>query len=115
MQDKKIEKMDQEIAKIIQGLNRIGPMRPGGLTRQYHKPAQREGGYWQLSYTHRRRSYSENVREEELERVQAELKEYQQFKDLCAQWVDLALERSRALRDLDRRAMDGARSGPPSK
>ena len=101
---KKIEKIDREIAEICQRLTRLGPMRPGGLTRQYHQPAEQAGGYWQLSYTNRRRSYSENVREEELERVRAELEAYRQFKELCAQWVDLALERSRTVRDLGRRS-----------
>lgn len=111
MQVKKIEKMDQEIGEIKQALTQIGPMRPGGLSRQYHKPAEQKGGYWQLSYTHQRRSYSENVRESELKRVETEIEQYRQFKELCARWVELALERSRILRDLERKANERTRSG----
>lgn len=110
MQAKSLEKTDREISAIITALGRLGPMRPGGLSRQYHKPEEREGGYWQLSYTHRRRSYSENVREAELERVKAEVAEYRKFKELCARWVDLGLERSRTLRALGRQTEGESRA-----
>jgi hypothetical protein len=104
MQDKFIENMDQEIGEIMRALGRIGPMRPGGLTQQYHNSAEKLGGYWQLSYTHRGRSYSENVREAELEQVRAEMEQYRQFKELCGRWVDLSVERARRERELNRQA-----------
>lgn len=102
MQDKIVKKMEQEIGKIMRAMARIGPMRPGGLTQQYHKPAEKVGGYWQLSYTHRGRSYSENVREEEMEQVRAEMEQYRQFKELCGRWVDVSVERARRIRDIKR-------------
>ena len=98
-----IEKWDQEIEAIHKKLAEVGPMRPGTLSRQYHKPAEQEGGYWQLSYTHLRRSYTEHVREEELEEVRGQLEEYRKFKELSVGWVDLALQRARRLRQLKRR------------
>lgn len=86
-------------------------MRAGGLTRQYHKPAEKAGGYWKLSCTHQRKSSSENVRDEELEPVRAELEEYRRFKALCARWVDLALQRSRRARELNRRPARESKGG----
>lgn len=112
MQDKMIEKLDQEIQAIHRTLAGIGAMRPGTLTRQYQKPAQKEGGYWQLSYTHQRRSYTEHVREQELEQVRAELEEYRQFKELNAQWVDRAIKRARRHRELTRRESRQSASSP---
>lgn len=102
MQDKMTEKMDREIRGIQAALGSIGPMRPGAVSRQYHKPREKEGGFWQLSYTYRQRSHTENVREGELEAVRAEIEEYRRFKELCARWVELALARARRNRDLRR-------------
>ena len=109
MQDKIIEKMDREIRNIQVALGKIGPMRPGAVSRQYHKPKEKEGGFWQLSYTCQQRSHSENVREDELERVRGELEEYRKFKELCARWVDVALERARRTRELRRQSSDEAK------
>lgn len=102
MQDKKMEKLDQEITAVQQALLGIGPMRPGTLSRQYHRPSEKEGGYWQLSYTYQRRSHTEHVREDELDGVKEQLEEYSRFKELCASWVDLALRRSLRARELSR-------------
>ena len=102
MQDKIIEKMDREIRSLQVELSALGPMRPGAVSRQYHKPREKEGGFWQLSYTYQQRSHSENVREEELEAVRSELEEYRKFKELCARWVELALARARRNRELKR-------------
>ena len=79
MQDKTVEKMDREIHRLQAELGSIGPMRPGAVSRQYHKPREKAGGFWQLSYTYQQRSHTENVREDELE-------EYRKFKELCARW-----------------------------
>jgi len=103
MPDKIIAKIDQQIGSLQRALAGLGPMRPGTLSRQYRQPADQEGGYWQLSYTYRRRSSTENVREEELAQVRAELEEYRRFKELGAAWVDLALQRARHHRQLTRR------------
>ncbi len=111
MQDKVIKKIDEKIGTIVRGLSTIGPMRPGGLTRQYQNPAAKEGGYWKLSCTHQGKGTSENVRDEELEGVRAELKEYRRFKDLCGRWVELALQRSRREREINRRAARESKGG----
>ena len=102
MQDKTVEKMDREIHRLQVELGSIGPMRPGAVSRQYHKPREKAGGFWQLSYTYQRRSHTEHVREEELDGVKEQLKEYIRLKELCGTWVDLALKRSRRARDLSR-------------
>ena len=103
MQDKMIEKLDSEIRALQRSLAQIGPMRPGTLSEQYHHPAQKQGGYWQLSYTFHQRSHTEHVRPEELAEVRAQVEQYQQFKQLCARWIDLALKRARRQRQLSRR------------
>lgn len=112
MQDKKIKKLDEAIEAIRRALGKIGPMRPGGLTRQYREPAEKVGGYWKLGYTHQGRSCSENVRENELKEVQAELEEYRKFQELCARWVDLALQRSLHRRGLKRQAQRQSAGSP---
>ena len=106
MQDKTVEKMDREIHRLQAELGSIGPMRPGAVSRQYHKPREKAGGFWQLSYTYRQRSHTENVREDELEAVRSELEEYRKFKELCARWVELALARARRNRELKRQRSD---------
>ena len=54
MQAKKaitLETLDSQIRQTQQALAALGPMRPGTLSRQYRRPQQRRGAYYQLSYT----------------------------------------------------------------
>jgi hypothetical protein len=48
---KKLAQIEQKIARIKEVLQTVGEMRPGSLTKQYQKPAQKQGGYYQISYT----------------------------------------------------------------
>lgn len=102
MQDKLLINIEKEIEQTRQALSHLGLIRPGTLTRQYRKPEAKEGGYWQLSYTHQQRSYSEHVREEELEQVRGEVDEYAKYKELNARWVELSIQRARRYRELAR-------------
>jgi hypothetical protein len=99
---KRIEQIKTELAAL-------GPLRPGTLTQQYNvcgtpgcrckeDPAQRHGPYHQLSYTWQGRSRSEFVREQELARVQKQLRNYTQLRTLVSEWVDNAIELARAER-----------------
>ena len=64
MNKKRMSQIERKMATIQKTLGRIGPMRPGSLTRQYHNPKKRTGAYWQLSYTRRMKSHTEYVRPE---------------------------------------------------
>jgi hypothetical protein len=98
MQAKKaetLENLDAQIRQIQQALAALGPMRPGTLTRQYRRPQQRHGAYYQLSYTFQMRSRTEYVRPEEVAQLRAELAEYKRYKQLTARWVALSLQRAK--------------------
>ena len=51
MRQKRIQQIERRIARIKEGLQKMGPMRPGSLTRQYRDPENSAGAYWQISYT----------------------------------------------------------------
>jgi len=100
MQIRKIEKQIEEIkAKLVL----IGEMRPGSLNLQFTacgrsncrcmKPnsQKKHGPYYQLSYVHQGKSTSQFIRKEWVGSVRLQLANYKHFKDLTAQWVDLAL------------------------
>lgn len=91
-----MKKIDAAIQKIKDQLAALGPMRPGTLTRQYRQPRQRQGAFWQISYTHQMQSRTEYVRKNELPVVRQEIATFRRFKKLTARWVELALRRSQA-------------------
>lgn len=91
-------KAEETIQSIKEQIMALGPMRPGKLSLQYHKPKEKAQAFYQISYTLQKRSHSDYVREGELERVKAELENYQTFKYLCEELVvaSLALAKSRS-------------------
>ena len=94
MQEKSLKKIEARIQRIKDQLLALGPMRPGTLTRQYHKPQERQGAFWQISYTHQMKSRSEYARPDEVAAVRREIAAFRRFKKLTADWVNLALARS---------------------
>jgi hypothetical protein len=94
MQEKSLKKLDERMQRVQDQLRALGPMRPGTLTRQYRQPRNRQGGFWQLSYTHHMKSRSEYVRPNEVAAMRQEIAAFRRFKKLTASWVDLALARS---------------------
>ena len=103
-QDRALEKR----IEIIKGkLSALGDMRPGSMSTQFNvcgNPTcrckdkdnpKKHGPYYQLSYTHKGRSKSEFVKKEDLAAVKKQLKNYQRFKKLTADWVDLSLKLAR--------------------
>lgn len=94
MQAKSLKKIDGQIQRVKDRLAALGPMRPGTLTRQYRKPRERQGPFWQISYTHQMKSRTEYVRESELTPVRQEIAAFRRYKKLTARWVELALQRS---------------------
>jgi len=102
MQAKSLKTFDRRIQRIQTQLAQLGPMRPGTLTRQYRRPEQRQGAYYQLSYTYQMKSHTEYVPQSQAGIVREEIAVYQRYKKLTAQWIDLALRRSRLRMQLDR-------------
>jgi hypothetical protein len=92
---KTLENLDAQIRQIQQALAALGPMRPGTLSRQYRRPQQRRGAYYQISYTFQMRSHTEYVRPEEVPQLRGELAQYKRYKELTARWVALSLRRAK--------------------
>jgi hypothetical protein len=104
MQAKSLQTFDQQIQNIQTHLTKLGPMRPGTLTRQYRQPQSQQGAYYQLSYTYQMRSHTEYVPKREVGTVRKEIAVYQRYKKLTARWIDLSLQRSRLRMQLARSA-----------
>ncbi len=107
---KEIEKLQARIEQIKKDLVKLGEMRPGSLSRQYNvcgnptcrckrtdNPV-RHGPYYQISYTRKGKSRTEFVKEENLEDVKKQLANYEVFKKLTGEWIDLSLELARLRR-----------------
>lgn len=94
-----LEQQSQRLQKRIQSLQRqlaqLGPLRPGCLSRQYRKPKEKLGAFYQLSYTHQMKSRSEYIPNELAPQIQKELARYQRYRKLTQQWIDLSIELSR--------------------
>ena len=95
MSEKRIQQIERRIERIKAVLNRIGPMRPGSLTRQYKDRKNKVGAYWQISYTRQMKSRTEYVREECVPEVRRQIATHKRFKRLIDQWIDLDIERSK--------------------
>ena len=109
MQAKSLQTFDRRIQRLQAQLAQLGPMRPGTLTRQYRRPQQQQGAYYQLSYTYQMKSHTEYVPKDQVGILRKEIAVYRRHKQLTAQWIDLALQRSRLRMQLARSA--AAQSG----
>ena len=70
-------------------------MRPGSVTKQLHRRGQKSWPYWQISYTLKRRSRTEYVRDEFVEQIQAEVLAYKRFKLAIDKLVELNIQLSK--------------------
>jgi hypothetical protein len=97
------------IQHIKAALLTLGDLRPGALSEQYNTcrtpgcrckadPPQRHGPYHQLSYSHRGRSRTENIRPEHIDAVTSQIANYHTLRDLIDQWIDAAIELDRVRR-----------------
>lgn len=98
----KIERIDKHIQTIKQKLLAIGEMRPGTLTRQYKVPAKKQGAYYQLSYTHKMKSRTDYIRPDAVKDTRIQITEYKKYKKLTEQWVELAIERAKLKRAVEK-------------
>ena len=95
MSEKRLKQIANRIGKIKEALSKIGPMRPGTLTRQYKDPRTKKGPYWQISYTRAMKGRSDYVRPECVAQARKEIAAYKRFKKLTEEWIDLAIEASK--------------------
>jgi len=94
MSEKRIQQIERRIERIKEELKKIGPMRPGSLTRQYRDPENGTGAFWQISYTRQMKSRTEYVRKERVAEIRQEIAAHKRLKRLIDQWVDLGIEHS---------------------
>jgi hypothetical protein len=103
--------INNRIAAIQRELSALGLLHPGSITRQYNvcgtptcrckaDPPQRHGPYYQLSYTHHRKSSSTFVRAPDLAEVKKQILTYERLRTLVDEWIGLSIERARLLRAL---------------
>jgi len=101
----RLEDIGKKITDIKRKLQEIGEMRPGSLTTQYKNPKDKTVPFYQLSYTHKMKSKSEYVRPQFVDDIKQQIKTYKLFRNLVEQWIDLALEYSKAKMDIAKRSM----------
>lgn len=94
MSETRIQQIERRIDRIKEELKKIGPMRPGSLTRQYRDPENGTGAFWQISYTRHMKSRTEYVRKEWVTDIRKQIATHKRFKHLVDQWVDLSIEHS---------------------
>ncbi len=93
---KNIRSLEQRIEKLFEKLVKVGPMRPGSISKQYRDRKNQRGVYYQLSYTHKMKSRTEHVWPDHVKLLRAEVAEYKKFKALTTELVDLSIELSKA-------------------
>lgn len=107
MSEKRLGQIEKRIEKIKEAVAKLGRMRPGSLTRQYKDPKTKSGPYWQISYTRAMRSRSDYVRSDRVAEVRKEIAEYQRFKKLTNEWIDLSIEASKLRMRVDKKKETG--------
>jgi len=95
MERKRLEHIEKKMARIKAALGAIGPMRPGSLTEQFKDRENKEGAFWQISYTRQMHSRTDYIRREWGKTTQQQIKEYKKFKRLIETWVALAIDHSK--------------------
>ncbi len=97
MSETRIQQIEQRIDRIKEELKKIGPMRPGSLTRQYKDRKNGTGAFWQISYTRHMKSRTEYVRKEWVADIRKQITTHKRFKRLIDQWIDLSIEQSQLI------------------
>ena len=106
-----IQHLQQRLARIKAELLALGPIHPGSISEQYNvcgtpgcrckdpKKPVKHGPYPHLSYTWRGKSTTRFVRPARVVALQEKIVRYKQFRELTAEWVDLAIALERLERD----------------
>lgn len=91
---KQIAALSKKIEQIKDDLQYVGKMRPGSLTKQFHKRGDKKWPYWQVSFMHKGKSKTNYVRDEYVRTIKAETVEYKKFKKLMEKWIALSIDLS---------------------
>lgn len=89
-----LRRTEKQIERIKQQLVELGPIRPGSITKQYRLPKEKKRPFYQISYTHQMKSRSEYVRQENLQALRQETRNFRKFRELTDRWVSLAIKAS---------------------
>ena len=100
MTNKKVETLLKKISATKNELTALGDMRPGSVTKQFHKRGDKKWPYWQINYTQNKRSKTEYLKDEFVEKIQAEVATYKKFKKLVEKLVSLNVEISKERLDI---------------
>jgi len=95
MTNKKVETLLERIEGIKKDLGQIENMRPGSVTKQFHKRGDKKWPYWQISYTQNKRSKTEYLKDEFVAQIQEEVLAYKKFKELVEKLVELNINLSK--------------------
>lgn len=101
--DKRIQQLERQIEKVKADLVELGDLRPGSLSEQYNvcgtpgcrckaSPPEKDGPYYQLSFTRNGRSSSRFVRRDELADVRKQVRNHARLRELVKRWIELATE-----------------------
>lgn len=85
----------EQIRAVKDAIVAIGDMRPGHLSVQRRASGGSWRSYAQLSYTFKKRSRTDYVQPEDLDRIKSEVENYHEFKSLCERLVELSIESSK--------------------
>ena len=101
-------KSERNLAARIDAAKRaiaaLADMRPGHLSVQQRASGKNRRGYAQLSYTFQKRSRTDYVQPEDVERIKSEIANYRKFKELCERLVALSIEESKRKTEQRRKA-----------
>jgi len=108
MQDKKIDSWQKQLDEAKAAIQQLGPMRPGTLSQQFKRPGQKNGPYWQLSYTFRQRRYGRYIRPDETDQLNERIANFKRFKSLVDLCIELSIEIADRQLLLRRQSLDAA-------
>ena len=92
-----MNKINKRIMEIKKELQELGDLRPGSLTKQYAKPKEKKGSFFQISYTHKMKSKSDYVKKDYVNEMKKQLKEYKKLKSLIEEWIELGIMKSKLM------------------
>jgi len=103
--------LQRRLERIQGELLKLGPIHPGSLSERYTvcgtpgcrckdpKKPRKHGPYYHLSYTWRGRSKTRFVREAHVAAMREKITNYRRFRELTAEWVDIAIALEAAERE----------------
>jgi len=95
MAKSKTIRLEETIRGIKEEIGKLGPLRPGSLSKQARKTKTTYGAYWHLSYTHRGKGHTEYIRDAFVAQLKAEVSNFKRFRKLIDRLITLSIEQSR--------------------